>query len=112
MSIVSSLAVLLLMGSLFINRLIDSPFLSYLLLAAVLVLDTKLDRKESLVVGLDGALLQGGLSLVLGLFLGDFLVGESDSFLLGELLRVAGLEVSELSETSLDFLRVVDIVIL
>ena len=44
--------------------------------------------------------------------MGDFLVGESDSFLLGELLRVAGLEVSELSETSLDFLLVVDIVIL
>ena len=48
----------------------------------------------SLVVGLEGALLQGGLSFVPGvfpLFLGD-LIGESDSFLLGELLLVVGLE--------------------
>ena len=47
-------------------------------------------------VGLEGALLQGGLALVF--FLGDFLIGESDSFLLGELLLVAGREVSTFSD--------------
>ena len=69
---------------------------SYLLLAAVFNLEPKLDRVVSLVVGLEGALLQGGLALVF--FLGDFLIGESDSFLLGELLLVAGREVSTFSD--------------
>ena len=69
---------------------------SYLLLAAVFNLEPKLDRVVSLVVGLEGALLQGGLALVF--FLGDFLIGESDSFLLGELVLVAGREVSTFSD--------------
>ena len=74
-------------------------FWSYLLLAAVFNLEPKLDRVVSLVVGLEGALLQGGLAgLALVFFLGDFLIGESDSFLLGELLLVAGREVSIFSD--------------